>query len=343
MKAAFFTQPGDASVFQYGDVSEPQLQANDILIKLEASAVNHLDIWVRQGNPAYKVNLPHITGADGAGIVERVGPEAEGVSVGNRVLIAPGIFCGVCDYCRHGRDNQCDSFNILGAKRHGTYAEKVAVPDLNVVPLPDDISYETAAAFPLSYLTAWHMLEGRAQLKKNETILVVGASSGVAMAAIQIAKLKGATVLATTTSPDKAPKIKETGADDVFIDGEGKEWADWIKTKTKGKGVEIVFEHVGPATWEKSMKSLAKYGRLVTCGATTGPSVPLELRSLFGRDISILGARMGTSREFQDLCAAVFSGKLKPLIDKTFPLSEAAAAHRYMEEKKQVGKILLKP
>ncbi len=326
MKAVIFEASGGPDVLKLAEVPDPKAKGNEVVVDLKAAALNHVDIWIRQGIPPYNVPPPHTPGADGAGIVSEIGPEAEGISVGDRVVVAPNIFCGKCAYCRKGQDNQCDSFEILGAKRAGTYAEKVAVPDQNVVPLPEKMSFETAAAFPLAYLTAWHMLVSRAQLKAKEKILIVGASSGVAMAGIQIAKFLGATVYASTSSSSKIAAIKAAGADEIYTDQ---------------KNMDVVMEHVGPATWTTSMKAVGKYGRIVTCGATTGPTVELELRSLFGRDVSILGARMGTQRDFQDLCKAVFSGKIKPIIDKSFPLAEAAAAHQYMEEKKQAGKILL--
>lgn len=326
MKAVIFDATGGPEVLKVGDLPDPTAQGNQVVVQMKNAALNHVDIWVRQGLPAYPVKLPHILGGDGAGIVTEVGPEAEGVSIGDRVVLAPGIFCGKCSYCLKGQDNQCDNFEILGAKRHGTYAEKVVVPDQNVVPIPDKFSFEEAAAFPLAYLTAWHMLIGRAQLKAKEKVLIVGASSGVAIAGVQIAKFIGATVYAATSSPAKIDAIKAAGADFIYNDE---------------PGMDVVMEHVGPATWPTSMKAVSKYGRIVTCGATTGPKVELELRSLFGRDVSILGAKMGTQREFQELCKAIFSGKIKPIIAKKFPLSEAAAAHAYMEEKKQVGKIVL--
>jgi NADPH2:quinone reductase len=263
---------------------------------------------------------------DGAGIVSALGPDAEGVSIGDRVVIMPGLSCGECGFCKKGQDNQCDSFEILGTKRNGTYAEKVAVPDQNVVPLPENISFETAAAFPVAYLTAWHMLAGRAQLKPKENILIVGASSGVAIAGIQIAKFIGARVFASTTNPSKIDMIKAAGADEIY-NGQ--------------TGMDVVMEHVGPATWETSMKAVSKYGRIVTCGATTGPKVDLDLRMLFGRNVTLFGARMGTQRDFQEVCKTIFPGKIKPIIDKVFPLAEAKDAHLRMEEKKQVGKIIL--
>lgn len=342
MKAVFLDQHGGPEVLQYGDRPDPSVPNNHVLIRLKAASLNHVDIWVRQGLPAYPVQLPHILGADGAGIVEAVGLDAEGVEKGNRVLLIPGISCGQCRQCRRGEDNQCDTFEILGAKRPGTYAELVAVPDQNVLPLPDELSFEIAAAFPLAYLTAWHMLIGRAGLKTKETVLVVGAGSGVGIAAVQIAKWKGVRVLATTTSPEKVDKIKAAGAEEVFVTEPGKGFLKPVLKATESTGVDVVFEHVGPVTWDDSLKSLSRYGRLITCGSTTGPTVQLDLRYVFSRDLSILGARMGTQKEFQEIANVVFDGKITPVIDETFPLSEAQEAHRYMEAKKHVGKILLK-
>lgn len=325
MKAIVFEQAGGPEVLKAVEIETPKATGNLVVVDVKAAALNHVDIWIRMGLPAYPVKFPHTLGADGAGVVSEVGPEAEGVSVGDRVVIAPNIFCGQCAYCKKGQDNQCDSFEILGAKRPGTYAEKVLVPDQNVIPIPERMSFESAAAFPLAYLTAWHLLVGRAQLKPAERILIVGASGGVALAAVQIAKYIGATVYASTTNPDKIPAIRAAGANDIY----------------SNQTVDVVMEHVGPATWETSMKAVGKYGRIVTCGDLSGPTVQLELRKIFGRDVSILGGKMGTAREFQDLSKAVFSGKIKPIIDKTFPLDQAGEAHRRMEEKKQTGKIIL--
>lgn len=341
MKAIVLNQAGGIDQLQLQDVTQPTAQKNEVIIRLQAAALNHLDIWVRQGNGAYPVAYPHILGADGAGVVSELGPDAEGVSVGDRVLIFPAISCGQCSYCRRGLDNQCELFEILGAKRRGTYAEFVAVPDQNVVPIPDSLSFEAAAAFPLAYLTAWHMLINRAKLQPKEKVLVVGASAGVAVAAIQIAKSVGATVYAATTSANKAEKLKALGVSDVFVQDETTDMHKWTHKITEGKGVDVAFEHVGPATWEKSLKSLGKYGRLVTCGATTGPTATLDLRYVFSRNLSIFGARMGTQKDFQQLSRLVFDGKIKPVIDKTFLLHEAAQAHMYMERKQQIGKILV--
>lgn len=341
MKAIVIEKTGGPEELKLGEFPTPKLRKNEVLVRLGAAGINYVDVWVRKGGAAYPVPLPHVPGADGAGTVAEIGPEAEGISVGERVAILPAIACGDCAFCRNGRDNQCDRFEILGAKRPGTYAEFVAVPDENVITLPDHVSFEKAAAFPLAYLTAWHMLIGRAQVKKGETVLVIGAGGGVGAAAVQIAKSRGARVLAVTSSPDKSDGIRKAGADDVYvIEGETAHGA-WARDKTGGAGVQVVVETVGPATWNESLTSLAKYGRLTLCGVTTGPTASLDLRTVFGRDLSLLGVRMGTRREFQELARAVFSGAIDPLVDRTFPLAEAAAAHAHLEAKRHLGKIVL--
>ncbi len=342
MKAILINQTGAPDVLTLTDVPKPEPKENEVLVKISAAALNYVDIWARKGSPAYPVKFPHILGADGAGVVEETGNGAEGVSAGERVLIFPGISDGSCAFCRRGLDNQCDHFEILGTKRAGTYAEYVCVPDQNVVAIPDQISFEQAAAFPLAYATAWHMVVGKAKVAAGENVLVLGASGGVGVAAMQIAKLKGAKVLAVTTNKHKVAKLKTLGADDVFVEERDSDFSKWALKNTDGRGVEVVIEQVGPLTWEKSLKSLARYGRLATCGATTGPAVTLDLRGMFSRDITIFGARLGTQREFQDLSTAVFNGGITPVVDRVFSLEEASSAHDYLEGKQQVGKILLK-
>lgn len=341
MKAVTLTETGGPEKLVVADVPAPQPKSNEVIVRLKYAALNHVDVWLRTGAGAYPTQSGQIPGCDGAGIVEAVGPDAEGVAPGDPVLILPALSCGTCAYCRKGQDNQCENFEIFGTRRPGTYAELVAVPDTNVIPVPEHFSLDKAAAFPLAYLTVWHMLFGRAQLTKNDTVYVVGGGSGVGSAAIQLAKWKGARVFASTTDNDKAPRIKLLGAE-VVVSVSGLDPADWVLEKTGGKGVDVVVEHVGPATWTSSMKALGKYGRLVTCGATTGPTVTLDLRGLFSKDAAILGARMGTAKEFQDLCKVMFSGAVAPAIDTVFPLDKVADAHRRFDDHKHVGKILLK-
>jgi len=340
MKAVILNETGGPEKLTLAEVPAPQPKANEVIVRLKYAALNHVDVWLRSGNPAYPLTPGQIPGCDGAGVVESVGADAEGVSPGDPVLILPALSCGTCARCKRGQDNQCDKFEIFGTKRPGTYAEFTAVPDTNVVPVPEHFSLDKAAAFPLAYLTVWHMLFGRAQLTKGENVYVVGGGSGVGAAAIQLAKWKGARVFASTTDADKAARIKLLGAE-VVVASATQDAAAWVMEKTSGEGADVVVEHVGPATWEASVKALGKYGRLVTCGATTGPTVNLDLRGLFSRNASISGSRMGTGKEFQELSRVMFSGAIAPAVDTVFPLEKAADAHRRFDERKHAGKILL--
>jgi NADPH:quinone reductase-like Zn-dependent oxidoreductase len=342
MKAVLFVDHGGPERLQLEEVQDPSPGPNEVVVQVKACAVNHVDLWVLKGGPAYPVQRPHVLGADVAGIVESVGSAVTGLKRGQRVIIAPGISCFQCDRCKAGNDNLCDTYSILGTKTWGGYAEKVKVPGANVIPIPDSISFEEAAAFPLTFVTAWHMLITRGGLKRWNYVLVIGASSGVGSAAIQIAKLHGAFVLATATSDEKLKMARELGADAV-VNSSKESIAHVARAWTQKRGVDIVIEHVGPATWESSIGSLAPNGRLITCGSTTGPEVKIELRYVFSRELSILGNRMGTRAELNEIIGLVGMKKLKPVIAKTFPLAEARQALEFMEERKQFGKIVLIP
>ncbi len=341
MKAAILNETGGPEKLLVQEVADPVAKANEVVVRLQFAALNHVDTWLRTGSPAYPLKAGQIPGCDGAGIVESVGPGAEGVSPDDHVLIFPAISCGKCVYCRAGADNLCETFEIFGTKRNGTCAQLVSVPDTNLVPVPEGFPLDEAAAFPLSYLTAWHMLFTRANLKANETVFVSGAGSGIGAAAIQLAKWKGARVLASTSDAGKVAKIKRLGATDVFVHAEGQDVGAQVLEKTAGKGVDVVVEHVGQATWDASFKALAKQGRLVTCGATTGVTAPLDLRGLFSREATVLGGRMGTEKDFQELCRVMLAGTLHPAIDRTFSLDAIVEAHRYFDDRKHVGKVLI--
>lgn len=339
MKAAFVKEPGGPEKIEYGDLPDPKPGPGEVLVRVRACALNHVDIWVRNGIPAYRTKFPHILGSDIAGdIAESSDPR---LKIGTPVFVNPAIACGRCPPCLAGRDNQCETFKILGAMTPGGYAELVAVPAANVFPKPDFLSYEEAAAFPLTFITAWHMLMTRAVLKAGERVLVLGASSGVGSAAIQIAKAAGAEVLAVSSTDEKLARAKEQGADHL-INGRKEVISGRVHEITGGRGVEVVFEHVGPATWEQSIKSMAPYGRLVTCGSTTGPTVQLDMRYVFSRNLSILGSRMGTRADFGKVSEMIGKRKLKPVVGKVFPLTEARRAHEYLERQEQFGKVVLK-
>jgi NADPH:quinone reductase-like Zn-dependent oxidoreductase len=340
MKAVVFHHHGDPSVLHYTDVPEPHLRHNEVLVRVHACALNHLDLWVRRGLPGVPIPLPHIPGSDIAGVVEKIGPEAQSVYVGEKVVLAPGITCGKCPACLSGNDNLCPHFTNLGYMMDGGCAEYVRCPDVNCFPYPDDLEWAHAAAVPLVFQTAWHMLIHRAQLQPGETVLVLAAGSGVGSAAIQIAKFFGAYVIATAGNDEKLAKAKEIGADQVIHHGVmpiSKE----VRRLTGNRGVDVVVEHVGTATWDHSVKSLANGGRLVTCGATTGYDAKIDLRFLFTRQLSILGSYMGTKGELRMVLKLVAQGRLKPIVDKVWPLHDAIAAHSYLEKAKQFGKVVL--
>lgn len=341
MKAVIFPEHGGLDVLRYTDMPEPTIGARDVLVRVRACALNHLDIWVRRGMPGVKIPLPHIDGCDIAGEVAKIGADVTNVRVGDRVVLSPGVSCGQCDQCLAGKDNQCRQYSLLGYMYDGGYAEYVKAPSVNALPMPANLSFEEAAAVPLVFLTAWHMLITRAQLKPSEDVLILGAGSGVGSAAIQIAKRAGARVIATAGSEAKLAKAKELGADEV-INHSQQNIADEVRRITNRRGVDIVFEHVGQATWEQSIRSLAIGGRLVTCGATTGFEGKIDIRYLFSRNLSILGTYMGGKAELFDVLKMVERGELKPVVDRVFPLEQAAAAQERLENREQFGKIVLR-
>jgi len=339
MKAVRFHQHGGPDVLCYEDAPDPNLAPGEVVVRVRACALNHLDLWGRRGLPGIRIPMPHITGSDVAGDV--VSSAAADVPVGRRVMLQPGVSCGGCIACLSGRDNECPRYEVLGyVNCAGGYAEYVTVPLQNLIPIPDGIDYVRAAAFPLTFLTAWHMLMTRARLTRGEDVLVLAAGSGVGQAAIQIAALHGARVFATAGSADKLDRARALGAFEV-IDHHRQDIAEEIKRLTNKRGVDVVIEHVGEATWAKSVRALARGGRLVTCGATTGANGALNLSALFSKQLSILGSYMGTKGELLRAAPFFFAGQLKPVIDATFPLREAANAHRRMEESGQFGKIVL--
>ena len=326
-------------MLRYEGAPEPELLPGEVLVRVRACALNHLDLWERRGLPGIDIPMPHISGSDVAGDV--VAAAAPDVTLGRRVMLQPGVSCGRCAACLSGRDNECPRYEVLGYRTHpGGYAEYVKVPVQNLVPIPDDIAYVDAAAFPLTFLTAWHMLITRAQLKRGEDVLVLAAGSGVGQAAIQIAFLHGARVFATAGTPDKLARARALGAYEA-IDHHRQDLAAEVLRLTNKRGVDVVIEHVGEATWAKSVRAMARGGRLVTCGATTGAKGDLNLQVLFAKQLSIMGSYMGTKGELMRAARFFFAGQLKPAIDRTYPLRDAAAAQERMERSGQFGKIVL--
>jgi NADPH:quinone reductase-like Zn-dependent oxidoreductase len=342
MKAIVFQQHGAPDVLEYTAVPEPSIRPHEVLVRVHACALNHLDIWVRQGLPGVPIPLPHIPGSDVAGEVAQIAPEVTTVRVGQKVVLAPGVTCGKCPACVAGLDNRCRQFTNLGYMIDGGSAEFVRVPEVNCLPYPENLSFEEAASIPLVFQTAWHMLVTRAELQPGDDVLILGAGSGVGSAAIQIAKFFGARVIATAGSSEKLEKARQLGADHT-INHHSQKIRDEVRRITSKRGVDVVFEHVGIATWEDSIASLAASGRLVTCGATTGYDAKIDLRFLFTRQLSLLGSYMGTKSELRTVLKLVAAGRLKPVVDRVFPLAEAAAAHAYLESSQQFGKVVLRP
>jgi NADPH:quinone reductase-like Zn-dependent oxidoreductase len=340
MKAVRIHEFGGPEVLRYEDVPDPRPRKDQVLIQVKACAMNHLDIWVRKGLPG--VNLPHILGSDVAGEIVEVGEYVTGLKASQRMLLAPMSFCNHCVFCTSGRQNLCAQFTVLGNRVDGGNCELMAVPAVNVIPIPGGLGFGEAASLPLVFLTAWHMLVGLAGIRPGQTVLILGANSGVGIAAIQIAKLFHAQVIATAGNERNIEKARELGADHVINHYQQKISVE-VRKLTDNAGVDIVFEHVGAATWDESFKSLKPGGKLVTCGATTGPAAALDLRFLYSRQLTLLGSYMGTMGDLREVLGHVFTGHLKPVVDRAFSLSETRAAHEYMEKSQMFGKIVLAP
>ncbi len=344
MKAIRFHEFGDVDVLRYEDAPIPVLESGDVLIRLKAASVNHLDIFVRRGIRVRRMSLPHIPGSDGAGIIAQIGPSVDAIHVGERVLISSGMSCGSCNMCVTGRENLCREYHLLGTLENGTYAEFVRVPAENVLPIPEGLDFAEAAAIPLVFLTAWHMLVTLAKIQEGETVLIHGAGSGVGSAGIQLAKYFGARVIVVASSDEKLEKAKLLGSDEV-INYRVDDFAERVNQITNRRGVDIVLEHIGGKILEKCIPILGRGGRLVTCGATIDFLATIDLRYLYSRHQSLLGSWVGTRMELLHVLR-LFEGnpatrKLHPVIDRILPLHEASEAHGWMESRKNFGKIVL--
>lgn len=341
MKAVVFYEHGGIDKLRYEDRPDPVMGDNEVLIRVKACALNHLDIWARKGLPGIQIPLPHISGSDICGEVVSVGKLVSRAHPGDNVIVSPGLSCGMCEYCLSGRDSMCRSYKIIGYLVDGGYAELVSVPEVNLILQPEWLKPEEAAAVPLVFMTAWHMLVSRAGVSPGEVVLVLGAGSGVGSAAIQIAKLWGARVIATAGSEEKLKLARALGADDI-INHSQQDVAEEARRMTGKRGVDVVFEHVGSATWEKSIKALAVGGRLVTCGATSGYAGQTDIRYVYSKQLSILGSYMASKGELLRVVDLVRQRRLKPVVDKVYPLAEAAKAQERMENREHFGKIVLR-
>jgi NADPH:quinone reductase-like Zn-dependent oxidoreductase len=339
MKAIVIREHGGFEKLEAAEVPEPLLAPGEAMVRVRAVALNHLDIWLRRGVPGHKFPLPMIPGSDVSGVVESV-PAGSPFAAGDEVIVAPGYSCGHCQACLSGRDPLCLQFGMFGESRDGGCADRIAVPARNLLRKPARLSFEEAAALPLDFLTSWHMLIARAELRPGETILVHAGGSGVGSAAIQIGKLWGATVYTTVGSPEKAAHALELGADAV-IEYRSADFLAEVRTLTSKRGVNVVVEHVGADTFERSVRSLARGGRLVTCGATTGSDVTLNLNLLFFKLLSILGSTMGSLSELHEIMGHVEKGRLRPVVGHVLPLAAVAEGHRLLEDRAVFGKVVL--
>jgi len=341
MKAVRFHQHGGPEVLRYEEVTDPKPSSDEALVRVKACALNHLDIWARKGLPNVAIHMPHISGSDIAGVVEWVPDEEKIFRRGDEVIVNPGIGCGRCEACLRGRDDQCPDYKIIGYGTDGGYAELVRVRRTHLIGKPVGMSFEEAASFPLVFETAYHMLVTKARVGPGDTVLVLAANSGVGIAAVQIAKLLGAKVIATAGDKEKAEGARRLGAD-YTVDHYKQDVLTEVKELTGKRGVDVVIEHVGKATWEGSVKALAKGGRLVTCGATTGADATTDLRYVFSRELTIYGSYMAGMGELLEVVKLFGQGRLKTVVDSVCPLQKAAEAQARMESSSHFGKIVLK-
>ncbi|HMQ10585.1 MAG TPA: zinc-binding dehydrogenase [Oligoflexia bacterium] len=341
MFAIQYNELGSSDVLNYTQVNKPSPKDGEVLIELKAASLNHLDLHFRRGLPGMKSPLPHIPGSDGAGIVVQNGSLASKFNKGDRVLINPGMPCGICDRCKNKQENLCHQYRLFGRENNGTYAQYTCVPEQNLLPIPSGVDFYSASAFALTYLTAWSMLMGKAQLKPKQTVLVMGAGSGVSCAAIQIAKFFKCTVFTTASTQEKRQKAKDLLQVDECIDYTKVAIDKEIRSLTDKQGVDVIIDHVGGEQWVPLLKSARNGGKIISCGATAGFDPKTDLRHIFYRQVQILGSTMGTWQEMQDVYQHFIAGHLKPIIDSVFPLKDAAKAQDKMENRQSFGKIVL--
>lgn len=342
MQALYVDEHGSPDVLKIGDRPVPEIRADEVLVRIRAAGMNHLDLWVRKGVAGHTFPLPMILGCDGAGEVAQVGDLVSGVKEGDRVAVSPGFAPPTTEESLSGRHNLNHTYGIFGETRDGTCAEYVSVPAANLLPMPEDMTYEDAAAIPLAALTAHHMIADRARVRPGMDVLVHAAGSGVSIYAIQIAHLYGARVLVTSSSDDKLARAKELGAD-VLINYESEDWVRRVKEVTQRRGVDVVIDHVGEATFSGSLRCLARGGSVVTCGATSGPKLESDLRLIFFKSLSILGSTMGGMGEMLQVWRLACRGQIRPVVDRVLPLVKGAEGHRALEERAAFGKVILVP
>ncbi len=346
MKAAVFHEHGTPKVLKYEEFPDPDVGSNQVLVNIKAVALNHLDLFVRGGIPGLKLEMPHILGSDISGVIKETGSNvSDKLQQGQKVIIDPGRSCGVCEYCVAGEESLCATYGIIGEHYRGGYADLISVDEKHVVPIPEhaNLDFDHAAAAPLTFMTAWRMMMPKARVKPGDDVLIIGIGGGVALAALQIAKLAGARVIVTSSSDEKLEKAKHLGASIGINYQDNPDFHKEIFRLTNRRGVDIVVDSVGEATWGKSLRSLTKGGKLITCGATSGPKVTMNLNLVFWKQLEVLGSTMGSRSELRDVMKLIWAGQLKPIVDRTFPLSKAPEAHELLEKGKQFGKLVLNP
>jgi NADPH:quinone reductase-like Zn-dependent oxidoreductase len=341
MKAAMIREHGGVDCIEVGEVPRPEPGEHEVLVQVRAAALNHLDVWVRRGGRV-RLRMPHVLGSDAAGVVAELGPRAVGAAEGDEVVLNPGLYCGECEFCRRGENSLCPAYGIVGMVRPGTFAEWVCVPDYTLHPKPAHLSFEEAAALPLDHLTAWRMLISRAELSPGETVLIHGIGGGAALAALQIAKMTGAEAIVTSSSDEKLQRSHELGAD-YDVNYRGEQVAKRVREITAGRGVDVIFDSVGAATWETNFATARRGGRIVHCGTTSGDKAEVNIQALYWNQLSILGSTMGGREEFRRMMEAVSAVKLKPVMDSARPLEEVRQAAERLEAGEQFGKIVLTP
>ncbi|TFG32867.1 alcohol dehydrogenase [Candidatus Thorarchaeota archaeon] len=346
MKATVFHKHGGPEVLSYEDIDTPSAKADQVLVKVNYVALNHLDLFVRGGIAGLKLEMPHILGSDISGEIAEVGSNVnDSLKIGQKIIIDPGISCGVCEFCIRGQESLCSSYGIIGEHYRGGYAEYISIDAKNAIPIPKESGLDMAgaAAIPLTLMTAWRMLMTRAQVRAGEDVLIIGIGGGVALAALQIAKAAGARVIVTSSSNRKLEKAYILGADMGINHTETPEYHKEVYRLTNNRGVDIVVDSVGQATWVRSMKSLRKGGKLVTCGATSGPIAETNVNLLFWKQLDILGSTMGSRDELRTALKLVWNHTIRPTVDRILPLSKAQEAHELLEKGEQMGKLVLKP
>lgn len=341
MKAIYFTEHGGPEVLTYGDFEEPAADRGYVVIDVKAASVNHLDLFVRRGMPGLKIPLPHIPGSDAAGVVSAVGEDVTALSVGDRVLMNPSVSCGQCGFCVGGDASLCETYQLIGETTQGTCCERIAIPARNAIPIPDSLSFTDAASIPLVFLTAWRMLISRGRVSPGEDVLILGASAGVGIAAIQIAKAAGARVFAAASTDEKLELCRELGAD-VLINYATEDFVKRVRSETGKRGVDVTVDYIGKDTWVKSLRSLVGGGRLLTCGATTGYDPQTDLRHVFYRQLEVIGSTMGGHNDLMKPLKLILEGRMRPVVGAVFDLKDTAEAHRTMEKRRALGKIVIR-